>query len=286
MGKRRIQISRDGRNLLAVWRYSPAFESAHAPALAAEWNPVVVSRQPGWGHRPVKARIGRRLPFPDQAFDGAYVLHIFEHHREDEVVPALADLRRVLKPGAPLRISTPDLEAEARLYVAAIERQRREPGEANEQAYLLAVTRLVDQCVRSRDGGMMMEVIRSRRWRDEDLEKTYGKALDFLIGRGQAVPPIDGWRSRSWPDLPFALWRRLWSAIARGHPAASGEYDLLKPDEFFFRDALAKAGFADIAVEAPERSRIARWEDWDFDRAGDGKPIEPGLYIEASRPLD
>jgi SAM-dependent methyltransferase len=283
MGKK-IQTSRDGRKLLAVWRYSPAFESIHAPTLAAEWNAVVMSRAPGWGDRPVKARIGRGLPFADRAFDAIYVLHIFEHHREDEVVPALSDLRRILKPGAPLRISTPDLEAETRLYIQAIDRHRQEPDDANRQAYLLAVTRLVDQCVRSRDGGMMSDVVEARRWRDEDLERTYGKALDFLIGRGQPVPPIEGWRSRSLRDVPFALWRRFSAAIARGHPAATGEYDLLKPDEFFFRAALREAGFADIAVEPAERSRIGRWEDWDFDRAPDGKPIEPGLYIEAVRP--
>jgi SAM-dependent methyltransferase len=268
---------------LAIWRDSPAFESAHAARLDGIWTPMILSRRPGFGRRPIKARFGRPLPLRDAAYEAVYLLHVFEHARQDELVPMLRELHRVLKPGAAIRLSTPDAEAEARLYLATLDRARRDPTAANEAAYLLAVTRMIDQCVRARVGGEMAKVAHARQWRDQDLEATYGKALDFVIGRGER-PASHGWRRKDIRDLPFALWRRLLHVAARGHPAGTGEYDLLKPDEFVFREALSAAGFTDVAVCQADASRIPDWERWDFDRAADGTLIEPGLYIEATRP--
>lgn len=266
---------------LAIWRDSPAFETAHGPKLEQGWTPVILSRRPGFGRRPIKARFGRPLPLPDRSFEAAYLLHVFEHHMDHELVPALRELHRVLKPGAALRISTPDAEAEARLYLAMLARVQHDPSAENEAAYLLAVTRMIDQCVRGTVGGEMAAVVHTSPWRDADLEEVYGKALDFVIGRGSRAEAV---RRRDLRDLPFALWRRLAHFASRGHPAGTGEYDLLKPDEFVFREALVEAGFVDVQTCPASRSRIPDWEHWDFDRAPDGGLIEPGLYIEATRP--
>ena len=270
----------DGRTLLSLSRSAIAWEAIHSRTLQSEWNNVIVSRHPGFGRDPIKVQIGRKLPLPDRTFDAAYALHIFEHHHGDEVVPALRELHRVMKPGATLRISTPDVETEARLYLEAVARLKAEPSEANEVAYQLAIARMIDQCVRSASGGIMAQIVSAGRWREEDMQTIYGHALDFLIGRNTERLP----RHRDLRDVPFALWRRIEARLGRNHPAATGEYDALKPDEFLMRDALGAAGFSEIEVCAPDRSRIPGWEKWDFDRAPDGSLIEPGLYIEATRP--
>ena len=50
------------------------------------------------------------LPFCDGAFDCAAAIHVLPHIPLAELAPALARIRRVLKPGGVLRLALPDLE--------------------------------------------------------------------------------------------------------------------------------------------------------------------------------
>lgn len=51
-----------------------------------------------------------RLPFRDAAFDTAYVGHVLEHIEWDAIPAMLAELRRVLQPGATVAFVGPDIE--------------------------------------------------------------------------------------------------------------------------------------------------------------------------------
>ena len=279
-----VRHASDGRALLVVSRNSVAFDILHAETVSRDWNSVLLSIQPAFGRNPVKARIGRKLAFPSAGFDVIYLSHVLEHHQDHQLVPALRDMHRLLKPGGVLRISTPDVERDARLYLAALERALQNPSEENQAAYLLAVTRSIDQCVRSEGGGEMKRVVEDRLWRDEDLDAAYGKALDYLVGRGESARGLPKRPRRDVRDLPFALWRGALALVSKGHPATTGEYDVSKLDEFVLNGALETAGFADIRRCEGHESRIRGWERWDFDRAADGTLLEPGLYLEALRP--
>jgi len=50
------------------------------------------------------------LPFPDDYFDYIVSIHVLPELAYPELGPALAELRRVLKPGGILRLSLPDLD--------------------------------------------------------------------------------------------------------------------------------------------------------------------------------
>jgi SAM-dependent methyltransferase len=50
-----------------------------------------------------------RLPFEDASFDWAYSEHMIEHFEPGPVAAWLAEVRRVLRPGGHIRLSTPDL---------------------------------------------------------------------------------------------------------------------------------------------------------------------------------
>lgn len=55
----------------------------------------------------------RHLPFEDDYADAIYNSHVIEHFNEDELVPMVAEWRRVLKVGGRLQINCPDIRSTA-----------------------------------------------------------------------------------------------------------------------------------------------------------------------------
>jgi SAM-dependent methyltransferase len=49
------------------------------------------------------------IPFPDEHFDAAYLLHVLEHFTCQDAVSVIISCRRVLKPGGLLLASVPDV---------------------------------------------------------------------------------------------------------------------------------------------------------------------------------
>lgn len=64
----------------------------------------------------VRADITERIPFDDETFDYAVAHHVLEQVTYERVVPALAELRRVLVPEGVLRISVPSLLGAVRAH--------------------------------------------------------------------------------------------------------------------------------------------------------------------------
>jgi predicted SAM-dependent methyltransferase len=63
------------------------------------------------------ADIREGLPFPSGHFDYAVSIHALQEIPYPDVVPALGELRRVLRPGGVLRLGLPDLERALDAYV-------------------------------------------------------------------------------------------------------------------------------------------------------------------------
>jgi predicted SAM-dependent methyltransferase len=58
------------------------------------------------------------LPFPDESIDAIYSEHFIEHITREDAVAFLARCRRLLKPGATMRVTTPDLRWIVAMYIA------------------------------------------------------------------------------------------------------------------------------------------------------------------------
>lgn len=56
------------------------------------------------------------LPFPDESFELIYCSHAIGYFDRDGIVPMLSELKRVLKKGGTLRLSTPDFDTISYLY--------------------------------------------------------------------------------------------------------------------------------------------------------------------------
>ena len=99
----------------AVQRY---LASATEPKLHVGSGPVSLE---GWLNSDLIAGdvyldLERRLPLPSETFAFAFGEHVIEHIAEPAVPTLLAELRRVLRPGGVLRLTTPDLAKLIALY--------------------------------------------------------------------------------------------------------------------------------------------------------------------------
>src|SRR5438105_1702168 len=61
------------------------------------------------------------LPFRDASVDCIAAIHVLQDLAYPDIAPALAELRRVLKPRGVLRLAVPDLDRAIRAYLAGDE---------------------------------------------------------------------------------------------------------------------------------------------------------------------
>jgi len=77
------------------------------------------------------------FPLPDAAFDWGYSEHFIEHISPEQAIDWLAEMRRVIKPGGLLRLTTPDLQKYIEGYLDpagaffALHKQRLEASTGN-----------------------------------------------------------------------------------------------------------------------------------------------------------
>jgi len=232
------------------------------------------------------ADVSQGIPFPDHHFDVVYHSHMIEHMRVDDVQRFLGDCLRVLKRGGIMRVATPDLE---RLCAAYLERLR-----ANATAdHEWLVIELLDQTVRERSGGAMLEYLRRDPLPNEAfvLERIGEEGRELLAAIRGAVPsaaptPRRGLRRR----LKDALVTRWYGADALlamqiGRFRLSGEAHQWLYDQLSLKRVLAAAGFCDPAVRAAGDSAIAGWREFFLEITPAGDVIKPdSMFMEARKP--
>jgi SAM-dependent methyltransferase len=86
------------------------------------------------------------IPAEDASVDAVYHSHLLEHLDREAVPGFLAEVRRVLKPGGVHRIVVPDLELDARAYLASLD--GAVAGSVDPAAHEQAVRTLIEQMVR------------------------------------------------------------------------------------------------------------------------------------------
>ena len=93
-----------------------------SPRLRFERIPGVAPVAGALGKRlfPTNVRFGnivRGLPVADSSAEGIYASHVLEHLSRHDVVTALANTRRILKPGGVFRLIVPDIGWRAERYL-------------------------------------------------------------------------------------------------------------------------------------------------------------------------
>jgi predicted SAM-dependent methyltransferase len=287
----RIHKNKHGLCYLHTWRTGRIYYQKNRDLLLRDWTNL--------NHRFHSHHIGldkvlvhdtrRGIPAPDSSFDAIYSCHVIEHFSKDLAMAYLKELARVLKPGGVCRISTPNLEREAREYIKQLDTCRADPNNANEARYELARESLLDQMVRTQRGGNLIKVIRDPKTDPAYALERYGDVYREFVTQPPELKPLHYGLKDTLLDfnLRFAwdkLKLRLCALLGHKNTIFTGENELWEWDPYGLGKALSKHGFTQIKNHSCDSSDVPHWDEYKIDTSFDGKtPIEPSLYIEAIR---
>jgi SAM-dependent methyltransferase len=250
----------------------------------------------------IRHDLSQGLPFADSSCDVVYHSHVLEHVRRPDALPFLRECRRVLKPGGTIRVAVPDLERICRCYLDSLDSVLAGEG-SREHDYDWIALELLDQMVRERSGGGMLEFLTQDPLPNERF--VYGRIGEE--GR-ELVRAIRGasTESRASDRDDRARWRRLPGRARRaasrilvgalfGGSAAraleigwfrlGGEAHQWMYDRYSLGRLLTRAGFEEPEERTATTSRIADWARFHLDALEDGTVRKPdSLFMEAVRP--
>jgi predicted SAM-dependent methyltransferase len=228
--------------------------------------------------------VRRPLPFPDHSFRAAYSSHLLEHLEPEVAGDLLAEMFRVLQPGGVIRIAVPDLEGICRAYLARLEEAIARPGPQSLSRYRWSVLELLDQMVRRRPGGAILETLRSGDFDPEYVRERGGDECAEFLDRRRPGSARPAGRRRN--GGPLRELRRAVRLGRSGSAADMGELHRWMYDRLSLRLALEQAGFTEIASVAHDSSSIPDWDRYGLDTSMDGEsPRKPdSMFMEGVRP--
>jgi predicted SAM-dependent methyltransferase len=248
-----------------------------------EWNNVDLVKGPDVVYHDLR----RPLPYPDEAFDAAYSSHALEHLAPEDGRQLLGEMYRCLMPGGVCRIVVPDYERACREYLRWLEAATEHPDERSLRRYRWSVIELVDQFVREKSGGKMLEALVSGDFDEEYVRERNGEEFArFYGGMPSAPSKRPGYDAPLQSAIPRVRRRvKAWFAASKS-PAETGELHRWAYDRLSLGFLMQGAGFRKVEVREFHRSSIPDWERYRLDSGTDGSaPRKPdSLYMEGKKP--
>lgn len=237
------------------------------------------------------------LPFADASFDVVYHSNVLEHIRPGQVRTFIGECYRILKPGGVLRVAVPDLEQICRLYLQKLEGAvANEPNAAAEYDWIMV--ELLDQCVRERSGGEMLNYLRRQPLAAGDFViKRIGNEGRDMLSQIQSEAKASTIRSSHFSVRARLRTIRLWlaerllgresmCALQIGQFRMAGEVHQWMYDRYSLARLLTSAGFAAPQLASPGTSGIHGWDQFYLEAAPDGTVHKPdSLVMEFVKPL-
>ena len=209
------------------------------------------------------------LPYPANSFNAVYSSHILEHFVPDEGRKIISEIYRVLKKGGMCRVVVPDLEKICLEYLKCLDRCVFKPSKNNIQKYNWIKLILIDQMVREKPGGLMLDILQSG---NIDLEYVKYTCGDQLY-RGHQV------------------YNFLKNRIPKGElaskkdPKKSGEIHKWMYDRVSLKILMKECGFVDFSLKSFDKSEIKYWGKYNLDKSIYGDyPRRPfSIYAECKK---
>lgn len=286
--------SQEGRALLHVWRTGDTYRKQNGDALFSEWTNIYFSPLP----QPASSAaiyhdLASPLPFREGSFDGIYVCRVMEHLTPTRGAGLVAELFRLLKPGGVCRLSTPDLEEIAGEYLKQLRQGWDDPADGNLVRFHWIKLQMLDQMVREKGGGDMMEAIHRGDFDPTYAKERFGDVFDEFLPAQEKPAATPAPRSATASLIRFVrralgrVYRMTFGAtpVLPVDPRKTFEADKWLHDRLSLRLCMERAGFRDFRVTDFRSSDIPGWNRFQLDasRLGD-RPLEPSLFVEARKP--
>lgn len=252
----------------------------------------------------IQGDLSRGVPLPDASGDVVYHAAVLEHMRRADATAFLAECFRVLKPGGILRVGVPDLERICHLYLARLDAVLKGDSSA-EHDYDWLMLELLDQSVRERSGGEMLDFLRQVPLPNESFvyERIGEEGREVVEAPAQRPTRDDShslqnvihevkWGLKSIAaaargSLPrVALRSRDKRALEIGRFRLAGEVHQWMYDRYSLARLLSSVGFHEARLQDATTSLIPDWTSYNLDTTPDGHVIKPDLlFMEALKPF-
>ncbi len=230
------------------------------------------------------------IPFDSNYFDGVYHSHVLGHFSKEQGVYFLSECYRVLKTGGVIRVVVPDLEQLAKEYLQALTNVSNSENEMTRANYEWSVIELIDEMVREKPGGEMLNYWRQSIIINEDqIVRRVGH--EFLRIREYIVK--NNFQVNSETEFKPTMKSRFKKSILKkmdivpedaqlGKFRNSGELFKWMYDRYSISRILKEIGFSDVKIQTADQSYIVDWDkypDLDLEKGNVRKP--DSLFIEA-----
>jgi predicted SAM-dependent methyltransferase len=232
------------------------------------------------------------IPLDENSVDVVYHSHVLEHFSKIEGINFINECNRVLKPKGIIRIVVPDLEQLALEYIKALNKVSEDNNSMNEANYNWSVIELLDQLVREKSGGEMLEF-----WKQNDLinesKITQRVGDEFLRIRKYLIQN----KSEINTEINFTKRKRIRTRIKDylykklrvnqidleiGNFRNGGEIHKWMYDRHSLRKLLINNGYENISFHNGISSNIPEWNRYNFLDIENNKIRKPdSLIIEA-----
>jgi len=244
------------------------------------------------------------IPFPEAHFEAVYHSHILEHFLKPDAEKFIAECYRVLKPGGIIRIAVPDLERSVRGYINCLENVLQNPdNEVFTADYEWIMIELLDQCVRTKSGGEMLNFLLRQSLPNEEFVAERVGTKVILIRKNLLKNPhfSKNITAETTPKVSFLRrLRRRMAKIILGNEyredteekmrladfRTGGEVHQWMYDRFSLPKLLKNYGFSNVNLQDAFTSSIPNFADFALD-AENGIIRKPdSLFIEGQKPSD
>jgi len=205
------------------------------------------------------------------------------------------EIYRILKKGGICRIVVPDTEKICKEYLKRLNKCISQPTKKNIKNYNWIELMLIDQMVREKPGGLMLNTLQKgdfdmkyiKLWTgDEFFDYCHDSSSKIVKQQNFIRSMMKKLLSKPPKDLVLFLFNKIRFLIFHANPQKTGEAHKWMYNRLSLKLLLEKYGFINFSINSFDESKIEYWERYNLDKSIYGNfPRKPeSIYVECNKP--
>lgn len=238
--------------------------------------------------------VRKPLPYPNDVFNAVYSSHVVEHLAKDKGENLISEISRILKNGAICRIVVPDTEKICIEYLERLKECISKPTEKNIKNYKWIELMLIDQMVREKPSGLMLDILKTgdfdmkyvKLWTgDEFFDYRHDSSSKMAKQQNFIRSMMEKLLSKTPKELASFLFNKLRFLISNANPQKTREAHKWMYNRLTLKLLLEKYEFINFSINRFDKSKIEYWERYNLDKSIYGNfPRKPeSIYVECKK---